>query len=67
MIFDSINDSYLDDDFTGNQDSDDENWGNFEDDGPESDEMEWLEDIESDEFDDYSYEEDYDDLDSEDF
>jgi len=60
---DKNDDQYLDDDFNENLNPDDENWEDIarEEDIPER--IEWLEEIDSGDLDDYSFEDDFDELD----
>ena len=56
-------DDYLDDDFNRNLDPDEENWGDLIGDEDIPEKIEWLEEIENEELDDYSFEDDFDELD----
>jgi hypothetical protein len=61
MLYNKYDDEYMDDDFTGNQDSDDDNWDIYADDDiPEK--IEWLEEIDNDDLENYSFEDDFDDM-----
>jgi len=60
---DKNNDPYLDDDFNGNLDPDDENWEDFTGDEDIPETIEWLEEIDNGDLDDYSFEDDFDELD----
>jgi hypothetical protein len=56
-------DDYLEDDFNRNLDPEDENWEDLiiDEDIPEK--IEWLEEIDSEDLEDYSFEDDFDELD----
>ena len=56
-------DDYLDDDFNRNVDPDEENWEDLIGDEDIPEKIEWLEEIDSGELDDYSFEDDFDELD----
>jgi hypothetical protein len=64
---DKNDDHYLDDDFNRNQDPDDENWEDLTGDEDIPEKIEWLEEIDNGDLDDYSFEDDFDELDLNDF
>jgi hypothetical protein len=65
MLFNEFDDQYLDDDFSGDLSSNEDSWDNISgDDIPED--LDWLEEVENEDLDDYSFEDDFDDLDLED-
>jgi len=54
-------DEYMDNDYTENQDPDDDNWDIYADDEiPEK--IEWLEEVDNDDLEEYSFEDDFDDM-----
>jgi len=57
------NDDYLDDDFNRNLDPDEENWEELIGDEDIPEKIEWLEEIDNGELDDYTFEDDFDELD----
>ena len=60
---DKNDDYYLDDDFNGNLDPDEENWEDLTGDEDIPEKIEWLEEIDNGDLDDYSFEDDFDELD----
>ena len=61
MLYNKYDDEYTDDDFTENQDPDDDNWDIYADDNiPEK--IEWLEEVDNDDLEEYSFEDDFDDM-----
>lgn len=66
MYNDEYDDPYKEDDFNLNQDSEDENWNKMQEGEDIPERIEWLEEIDSGELDDYSFENDLDDFDLDD-
>lgn len=60
---DKNDDPYLDDDFNRNLDPDDESWEDLTGDEDIPEKIEWLEEIDIGDLDDYSFEDDFDELD----
>ena len=60
---DKDDDQYLDDDFNRNLDPDEENWEDLTGDEDIPEKIEWLEEIDNGDLDDYSFEDDFDELD----
>jgi len=67
MFYSKYDDPYLNDDIFDNMDPDEDTWDDF----PEGEEIperiEWLEEVDNGELEDYSFDNDLDDLDLEDF
>jgi hypothetical protein len=60
---DKEDDGYLDDDLNQNLDPDEENWEDLIGDEDLPEKIEWLEEIDNGDLDDYSFEDDFDELD----
>jgi len=63
MLNDNNDDQFLDDDYVGKFDPEDEDWENLTGDEEIPEKIEWLEEIDNEELDDYSIENDFDELD----
>jgi hypothetical protein len=66
MYHNEYDDPFNEDDFNLNQDSDDENWSKMQEGEDIPERIEWLEEIDSGELDEYSFENDLDDFDFDD-
>ncbi len=62
MLNNKYHDPFIDDDFDGDQDSEEENWDKIPEGEDIPERIEWLEEIDSGELDNYSFENDMDDF-----
>lgn len=67
MLYSKYNNQYWDDDLDGDLDpEEDDNWDNYSEDDDIPEKIEWLEEVDNDDLEEYSFEDDYDDVDLDD-